>query len=253
MKALILAAGKGSRLKELTHDRPKGMVEFCGMSLVQRSVNNLKLLGLSDIGIVTGFKEEAFDFLNLNHFQNNMWETTNMVRSLMVAEEWLTQDDCIISYSDIFYSPEWLSRLIKSEKEITITYDTDWQELWKYRFDNPLDDAESFKIDNQMRILEIGNKVNDINDIQGQYMGLLKFTPDGWSNVFHILKSLEDDELDRISITEVLQYAISNNVSVHGVPISGQWGEIDHPSDLSLYTKLQADGYFGDWLKCDNA
>ena len=64
--------------------------------------------------------------------------------------------------------------------KITISYDRNWKNLWKKRFSDPLVDAETFKIDRNKKILEIGKKTNKYIDIQGQYMGLIKFNPKGW-------------------------------------------------------------------------
>lgn len=253
MKALILAAGQGSRLKELTQERPKGMVEFCGCSLVERAVNVLRLCGVSQIGIVTGYRSEAFSFLDLETFKNEDWQTTNMVRSLMAADKWLANDDCIISYSDIFYSPVWVKKLINSDVDIAITYDTEWHDLWRRRFENPLDDAETFKIDDLGFVSEIGQHTENVQDIQGQYMGLFKLKRLGWMQVRKIIDSLSKHELDSISITEVLQLLITNDIQVKGIPVCGQWGEIDHPSDLTLSQNLQQAGFYEDWLDFKSA
>ena len=248
MKAIVLAAGQGSRLKELTHDRPKGMVEFCGCSLVERVVNVFRSCGISEIAIVTGYRAEAFNFLELETFKNKNWETTNMVRSLMAANEWLSNDECIVSYSDIFFSPDWVRKLIKCYASIAITYDTEWYDLWKRRFENPLDDAETFKINSRGMVSEIGKHTNNLHDIQGQYMGLFKFKTSGWAQMQKVFSGLSKNDLDRISITEVLQLLITNGINIKGIPVCGQWGEIDHPSDLLLSTSLQEAGHFGDWL-----
>ena len=82
----------------------------------------------------------------------------------------------ITSYSDIVYSVDTITKLINFS-DIVITYDPNW--LWQMRFNNPLSDAENFRLDGD-RLIEIGLKASSIEEIEGQYMGLLKFTPAGW-------------------------------------------------------------------------
>src|SRR5690606_31607320 len=95
--------------------------------------------------------------------------------------EWLESDHCLISYSDIFYTSEIINNLLQSSADIAITYDKNFADLWSKRFVNPLSDLESFKINENNFLLEIGNKPNSLQEIQGQFMGLLKFTPNGWN------------------------------------------------------------------------
>ena len=70
-----------------------------------------------------------------------------MFYSLLCAKEWIDNDDLIISYSDIFYSKIAVKKLSETNSDISIIYDPNWLKLWDMRFDNPLDDAETFKLD----------------------------------------------------------------------------------------------------------
>ena len=103
MKAIILAAGRGSRMKNLTDERPKCMVELHGKSLLEWQLQALREAGVDDIAIVTGYKREMFSQWKLKEFHNPRWAETNMVSSLACAYEWLEAEPCIVSYSDIFY------------------------------------------------------------------------------------------------------------------------------------------------------
>ena len=85
----------------------------------------------------------------------------------------------IVSYADIFYRSELVRGLAAASGELVITYDRAWRSLWTRRFADPLADAETFRVDDAGRLLEIGGKTTRIEEIEGQYMGLLKFTPGG--------------------------------------------------------------------------
>ena len=103
MRAIILAAGRGSRMKSLTDERPKCLVELRGKPLLEWQLWALRDAGINEIAIVTGYKRELLAERGLVEFFNPRWAETNMVSSLACAEAWLVADTCIVSYADIFY------------------------------------------------------------------------------------------------------------------------------------------------------
>ena len=111
------------------------------------------------------------------------------------------QTNCVVSYSDIFYSSDAVKLLIDSNNHLAITYDPNWKNLWTRRFDNPLIDSETFKIDEDHIITEIGNKPFSLDEIQGQYMGLLRFTPTAWLAAKKIILEKTSNEIDKIDFT----------------------------------------------------
>ncbi len=131
MKAIILAAGRGSRMKKLTDERPKCLVELHGQSLLDRQIATLKKAGINSIAIVTGYRKEMLDGYDLYKFHNQRWSETNMLSSLACADDWLQTDNCIVSYSDIFYQPSAVKALIASPYKLSITYDINWLDLGK--------------------------------------------------------------------------------------------------------------------------
>ena len=236
MRAIILAAGRGSRMAALTDHNPKCLIKFRNKTLLRWQIDALLAGGVSDIAIVTGYKCEQFIDIGYRQFHNPRWSSTNMVSSLSYASEWLTSEPCIVSYSDIFYEASAISALLASSFPISITYDPNWLKIWQARFKNPLDDAESFVINDKNIVLDIGDKCDDISSIQGQFMGLLKFTPAGWSSVVRLRDSLPPSTQDSMHMTGTLQHLISSNVTVHAIPYNGMWGELDSQHDLSVYT-----------------
>jgi len=221
MKAIILAAGRGSRMGALTDTLPKCRTVLHDKELIQWQMDALVGAGIQEIGIVRGYLAETFEF-DVHYFDNLRWEKTNMVMSLAMAEEWLTQDTCIVSYSDIVYLKESVAQLMAAQGDICMTYDPNWATLWKMRFDDPLSDAETFKLDGN-RVIEIGNRANHLEEIEGQYMGLLRFSPQGWQSVQEFLKTLEEGQQDRLDMTSLLQRLISHESVVTGVPSSNKW------------------------------
>ncbi len=237
MRAIILAAGRGSRMNSLTSENPKCLLKIGGLSLLDRQLSALRDAGIKEIAIVTGYKNELLSNIGLIEFHNSRWAETNIVSSLICASNWLEKDSCVVSYSDIFYSKDAITTLIQSSSDIAITYDPNWQNLWEQRFDNPLSDAETFRLNNLSKIIEIGNKPKTINEIEGQYMGLLRFSPVGWAELIRIASNLSPYECDSIHMTGMLQKIVdAETIPVTAISYEGFWGEIDSPSDLILYS-----------------
>ncbi len=235
MKGIILAAGRGSRMGDKTKDLPKGLTQLYGKSLIEHQVDKMKNAGIEEVGVVRGYRAEKICFEGLSYFDNLRWSESNMVRSLCCADTWLTKDTCIVSYSDILYEARAVSLLMNCEEDIAITYNTNWLEIWSERFDNPLSDAETFEVSEQGYITEIGGHADNIDQIKGQYMGLLKFSEKGWKQVGEYLADLEEKAIDKLDMTSLLSGMLHKGIRIYGIPYDGLWLEIDSESDLKLY------------------
>lgn len=237
MRAIILAAGRGSRMGGMTAASPKCLVPLGGRPLLDWQTSALRAAGIERISIVTGWQSEQLANRGAVTFHNSRWAETNMVMSLASAADWLAADGCIVSYSDIFYPVGAVRDLAACSKDIAITYDPNWFALWSRRFADPLADAETFKLDANGRVVEIGKRTSNVELIEGQYMGLLKFTPAGWSLVARFLEGLPPHERDRLDMTGFLQRLIMQDVGVYAVPVHEPWGEVDSESDLAIYER----------------
>jgi L-glutamine-phosphate cytidylyltransferase len=243
MRAVILAAGRGSRMANLGEDRPKCLVQLAGKPLIERQIAALRHGGADEIGIVRGYRAEMIDYAGFHFFANHRWAETNMVMSLVTAAEWLRSGPVIVSYGDIFYHGEVVRGLSSTAGDLVIAYDRAWRQLWSRRFADPLTDAETFRIDSNGRLLEIGGKATDIEDVTGQYMGLLKFTPRAWSTIETLLHELEPATRDRLDMTALLRRLLhQKQFTVNTYPTDGQWGEIDNPEDVALYEDMARTG-----------
>jgi len=239
MRALILAAGRGSRMGALGDDRPKCLIELGGRPLLDRQLAALRRGGADEIGIVRGYRADMLTFPGLAYFDNARWAETNMVMSLAAAAAWLRAGPVIVSYADIFYRGELVRGLAAAPGPLVISFDRQWRRLWSRRFADPLSDAETFRIDAAGELLEIGGKTANVEDIEGQYMGLLKFTPAAWAAVEVLLASLDGSIRDRLDMTGLLRRLLAARaVSIRTFGTDGQWGEIDNPGDVELYEKM---------------
>lgn len=233
MKAVILAAGRGSRMGDLTDARPKCLVEFKGRRLIDWQLSALRKAGIADIAVVTGYRREALAGLGLFEFHNSRWAETQMVASLACASPWLSEGPCIVSYSDIFYESAAVEILARSTADIAIAFDPDWSLQWTKRFGDPLKDAETFKLRDDGMLAEIGGRPMSVGEVEGQYMGLLRFSPDGWAALDRTRSGLSPERQDRVDMTGILQLLIDSGVVPIGAhPYKGYWGELDSIADL---------------------
>jgi choline kinase len=243
MRAVILAAGRGSRLGHLGADRPKCLVELEGKPLLERQVAALRRGGVDEIGVVRGYRAEMIDFPGLAWFANERWAETNIVMSLAVAAPWLRSGPVIVSYADIFYRSQLVRDLADTPGQLVVGFDRAWRRLWTRRFTDPLADAETFRIDAAGQLIEIGGKTTRIEEIEGQYMGLLKFTPPAWSVVESLLAKLDAPIRDRLDMTGLLRLLLAGeDPSIGTFGTDGQWGEIDNPEDVALYQSMIREG-----------
>jgi len=237
LKAILLVAGEGRRLRPHTLDRPKCLVEINKKSLIDRQIETLEAEGINNIVLIGGYKAGMLKNKGNKLKINTRFSETNMVWTLFSAEEEL-EGNVIVSYGDIVYSQEVLHKLISSKEDIAVVIDKDWESYWRARNEDPLDDAETLRVDQDGRIYDIGNRPSAIEEVQGQYIGLMKFSPKGLGYIKKIFNDsisdgkLLDKPIEIAYMTDLLQACINEDIPVSSIEINGGWVEIDTVSDL---------------------
>ena len=120
MQGLILAAGMGSRLKKLTENNTKSMVEVNGVSLIERMLRILDSKKLSRIIVVTGYKSDFFiqyiNGLNLStkivFINNDIYDKTNNIYSMYLAKDEMIKEDTITLESDLIFNDEMIDTIL---------------------------------------------------------------------------------------------------------------------------------------------
>ena len=256
MRAIILAAGQGTRLAPHTDDRPKCLVELAGKTLLSRQLAVLAMLGIDDIVLVGGYRADQLAAWPHRVVVNADFASTNMVHSLFCAQDALDgTDDVLIAYSDIVYETRVLRALLAAPGEVVVGVNTEWRALWQVRMDDPLSDAESLVLGPDGRLLEIGRKTTDYARIQGQYMGLIKVAAARAT----LLARVYDDmaKLPRYAgaahgnmyLTDFLQQLCDLGWPVYGVRTAGGWLEVDSVEDLAIYHDLAERGELDRYCK----
>ena len=258
MNAIILAAGEGKRLRPLTNEKPKGLVKLFGKTILERQIEIFIDSGITDISIVTGFNANMIKFPMINYFHNPNFKITNMVETLFCAEEKLNEST-IISYGDIIFDKIVLEKLIESEYEMSVVVDLAWKQYWEVRFENPLEDVESLLLHDGY-ITNIGQKPKNLEQIQGQYIGLMKFQNLGIKNLIDFYEKSKISSKDGINplnpqlpfeksyMTDLLQGLIDNNFKIRGIPIENGWLEVDSINDYELYKKMHEDNQLSSYF-----
>ncbi len=247
-RAIILAAGFGSRLMPLTTSSPKGMVPLCGVPLLMRQISVLRAAGIHDITIVGGYHEEALYGLGYPVVRNAEYATTNMVESLMRARHVLDGSaDILMCYGDIVYESRVLDTVLNTQADIAITADLGWEKLWSARMENYASDVETFKM-RDGKIIELGKKPTDLKEVEAQYIGLVKFSAAVQSRILTFYDALDraatydTKSFDNMYMTSFLQGLIDAGFDVRPALITNGWLEVDTLEDHTRYEALQSEG-----------
>lgn len=247
--AVILAAGRGSRLGHLTDDKPKCLTVVAGHALLDWMLDALFQAGIEHVLIVGGYGYESLESYRsptVSTLRHARWAETNMLGTLQAADAWLAANPCLITYSDIAVLPAHLATLRAATGDIVVANNTLWQTLWTGRFQDPLNDAENFASDAGV-LHKIGGRAAQIAAIDGQFMGLVKTTPKGWAQLNTLMTS--DPILARNGdATKLLARALEGGVLIHVIDCTGGWIEIDSEQDLRTVESGIAKGNWAhDW------
>lgn len=245
MKAFILAAGKGTRLGYLTKDKPKGMLELNGDTILKHQINLFRSVGIDEIVVIRGYKKNKINYPNIRYIDNDKYDTTNMVESLMCAEKYL-DGDCIVTYADLLFEKNVITNLLSIKESITVTVDSLWKEYWMKRYGSINIDNENLIV-NDDKIIQIGQSADDITNIHYRYVGINKFDEKGINELLKIYNIKKKHKKDWSAsgndfyngyLTDILQELIDCNIPLHCNIIKGGWLEIDTIKDYDLAIEL---------------
>ena len=244
MDAIILAAGMGKRLKNLTKDKTKCMVTVNDITLIERMLNQLDNLNLDKIILVVGYHSEKLinyvGALKINtpieYVFNNIYDKTNNIYSLFLAKHYLETSDCLILESDLIFEDVILEDLIHDKRPNLALVDK--FESWM--------DGTVVTIDEDNNISDFLSKDQFcFEDIQNYYktMNIYKFSKD-FSKNFYIpfleayLKSLGFNEYYE-QVLKVISNFKESHIEVKKND-GGKWYEIDDVQDLNIAESIFA-------------
>jgi len=259
VKAIILAAGMGTRLGKYTENLPKGMLEFNGKPLILQQVETLREAGIKDISIVKGYEPDKINLPDVKYYENKDYANTNMVETLFKAEQEMN-DEILVCYADILYEPRILKQVLEANVDVGVTVDEDYWDYWKARLDNPKDDTESLVIEDE-KIVELGDTECSLDKAKVRYVGLIKFSKkgvDALKKVYHKNKEIyfnkdehwmKSKSFKKAYMTCMLQALINEGYEVNPIIIKHGWLEFDTVEDYEKYNDWLDSGKINHFIK----
>ncbi|KYF49474.1 nucleotidyl transferase [Sorangium cellulosum] len=247
MKAVIIGAGRGSRLRHLTEELPKTLVPILGRPMLDSILEALAAGGFkrSDVVFVCGYKADVIRaaYPDLTYVENRDWEQNNILLSLLCAREHLA-GGFVSTYADIVYRPEIVADLVRSPHDIALACDTDWRRRYVNRSQHPETDAEKLRADASGRVVEISRRIPP-EAATGEFIGVMKLSAAGASRFLSAFDAAraafaerpefrEGRTFRRAYLIDLLAQMIESGAALHKVDTHGGYMEIDTLEDASL-------------------
>ncbi len=233
MKALILAAGMGTRLRPLTDKIPKCLVPVNGVPIIAKQIENLIDNGIREIYIVSGYKSDilesvlkgSYPFVNIV-LNANYGETNNMY-SAYLTRDVLYGNEFILMNGDVFFDESVISELLKPMYLNSIVV-----EKGVYN-----DESMKVRVDNTNRIVEISKKIPEIL-AYGVSIDVYKFSAEASKSFFERIREIVEVHGRLNEWTEVALNEILSTVKFEPCPLKGRWVEIDNYEDLKFAEEI---------------
>ena len=245
MKVVIISAGDASRLSQLTKEKPKGLLDINGKTILDRQISLFRSNGIDDIVIIRG--TQSFGIKNVSYIRDEHCEQHDVLGSLMAAKDEI-EGKVITSYSDILFDESILRQLLEFSGDIGIPIDLDWEKSYGGRTQHPMSEADNVLNKNKKIIrIEKGIEKTTEDEIVGEFLGLMALSKKG-SEIFvdNYLKLMHTNQgsfhksasLKKAYLTDMIQELIDLGYDVYPIIVSGEWCEIDTQQDLERARKL---------------
>lgn len=238
---VILCAGKGRRIGRGV---PKSLIKIDKDNILEKQLYELKKSGISkkNIHLVTGYKSYMFKKYPFSQFKNRLYFYTNQVFSISRAKKLSNSKRVLILYGDILFSHKELVNFLTLKDDIVVGSYKHWRKLWHDRGDINFTDLESFNIDNENKLIEIGNEIKEIEDVKGQFMGLILFNNYQFEKFVNTYRSLISElgikKYLKIETTQYLNMLISFGFNIKVFNFLLEFFEFDTEDDINLYKRL---------------
>lgn len=246
MQAIILAAGMGKRLKELTSEATKCMVKVNGVAMIDRMMGALDKLELSRIVVVVGYEgQKLMDYIDalgistpVEYVNNTVYDKTNNIYSLYLAKDYLVQEDTLLLESDLVFEEAVLQKLIRNPYPSLVLVDKfeSWMDGTVVTLDEH-DNIQSF----------VAKREFDFNRIDEYYktVNIYKFSKE-FSQLYYVpfleiyCKALGTNEYYE-QVLKVITFL--EDPHIKAVKLTGEkWYEIDDVQDLDIAETIFLEG-----------
>jgi len=238
IKAIILAAGVGSRIRPLTDNCPKCLLEIGGNTILEMMISHIQACGINEVVFVVGYLQgkikdyvkKQFPELDAHFITNARYSETNTGYSLMLTKDWIGNSTFIKFDADVVFDKKILMKLIECEYENCLCIDK-----------NIHLDAEEIKviIDKQNRVIK-ASKTVDPKAAIGESIGIEKISSETAKLLFAELKIMMEDEQNHQEYYEsAYERLIDNLVPFYALDITGfKWTEIDTQKDITMIKNI---------------
>lgn len=232
MKAVILAAGQGTRIRAVHGERPKCLIEVDDKTILDHQIESLLGAGIDEIAIVVGYEKQQIirhvqkrfcrQAPKIHFIENPVFAITNNIYSLWVAREWINGDGFACLNADVIFDPQILDSALRTDALISMIVDREWRD-------------ETMKvIISDGRVLQMSKKISR-SEFSGTYIGITVFDQLVNTRFFAKMQNLVGagrvNEFFNVAVQELANEGLRvGYTTTAGSP----WAEIDDPVDLSF-------------------
>lgn len=226
MKAVIVAAGRSSRLYPLTSEVPKPLIKIGRQSIIERSVDLLNSIGISDVLVVVGFHQEKIRSAlgeRTRFILNPFYQQTNNMVSLWLAMPRLQGEEFIYLHGDVVYDKALLTQLATENTGAGIYLLVDFKSV----------DDEAMRVRIVNGHFVDSNKDIPLNEAAGEWIGLARITPTAGGALYSSIEMILGEGHFQDYDTAAFNHLAQQGVSFELIPTDGlPWCEIDTQADL---------------------
>lgn len=231
MKAVLLAAGRSTRLYPLTADTPKCLLEIGGKTLLEHQLDALAGCRIEEIIIVTGYLKHLLEnkiaeisvrySFKFTLIENSRFAETNNIYSLWTARELLNDSEFLVLHADVLFHPEILRAGAHAEGDIALVADRE-----------VLEETMKLKLNANGRVISVGKHVR-MDEASGTFLGIAKFSGEGGRLMLGEVDKLIAENETNAYFTLAIERLLAQNREVRASMTGGlPWIEIDFPEEL---------------------
>lgn len=241
MRAIIIGAGRGSRLMPTTADRPKCFAQVADRRILDWTVGAFRENAIDDINFIGGYRIDAVreEYPDFEFRHNTDWQQNNILASLFYAED-LMDGPFICCYSDILFTPAVVAGLKASDADMALGVDTDWLVRYEHRTEHPSDDAEKVTVSDG-RVTRVDRRIEE-SQAYGEFIGVAKFSAAGAQRLRDFYQECrkqfagaayrEARSFEKAYLIHMLQHMIEDGHVFHHVDTPGGYIEVDTQQDF---------------------
>jgi choline kinase len=232
MKALILAAGRGTRIRPIHGQHPKCLIRVDDRTILDHQLQNLRIAGIHEVGIVVGYEKEQImhhvrskyrdGVQQVSLIENPAFAVTNNMYSLWLARHWVGEESFVCLNADVIFDPSAIVAALRSTAPISMIVDPEWR-------------------DETMKVVISGDQIVQMSKripketFSGTYIGITVFSADVNRQLFDKLGKLVNtgrvNEFFNVAVQQLADEGVHVGfTSTGGLP----WAEIDDPADLAF-------------------